>query len=408
MTEDREQDQNSGHRSGLLSSDLCLLTSGPGERQRALARAHGELGPKADQQQQQAGGKEVLVALDHPRGVLLGEFALAAGLDGLVEQRGQVHPRAGVGVGAARDLRQLLQRRAVEPRQHHGAALVLDEAAARIGDEGALRRADAEADDADALRLERLDQGFPVVLRGLAVAEDDEVAVGGRGAEGLDGGLEHRLVVGAALGEVVGVHRGQELPQDLVVGAERALEEGRAGEQHEADALALQAVEQRLDEQLTAVEARGLHVLREHRLGQVHRDEHLARLVEHLLLNRAPLRAGQGDDAQRQAEPEPEARARLRRGVPGAERDVERPGPRAGDLGPVRRGARGVARQLPGKEEHERHEQPEEMRRVEGHAAAGARLRRKGSCGGSAKSAPRNSNAAPGIENQWNSSVVSR
>ena len=69
----------------------------------------------------------------------------------------------------------------------------------------------------------------------------------------------------------------EEVAQHLVVGAERALHERGAGEDDQADALAVQLIEQRVDEQLGARQAGRRHVVGEHAAREVEREHHLAR-----------------------------------------------------------------------------------------------------------------------------------
>ena len=102
----------------------------------------------------------------------------------------------------------------------------------------------------------------------------------------------------------------------------------------------------------------------------------------------------------------------------------ETPRPRRAILGHWGGGAGGVSRQLPGKKEHERHEQPEKMRRMEAHGVVGIEVERGvlgraanarpeaafhlGRSGGRANRAPRKSKIPSGAANHTKSSVVSR
>ena len=90
--------------------------------------------------------------------------------------------------------------------------------------------------------------GAPRVVGGFAVGENDKEAVGGGAlVEGGEGGLDEGGVVGAALREEVGAEVGEKLAENLVVGAERGLKEGGAGEDDEAQPFAgetLEAAEQ--------------------------------------------------------------------------------------------------------------------------------------------------------------------
>src|SRR5207244_2198055 len=114
--------------------------------------------------------------------------------------------------------------------------------------------------------------------------------------------------------------------------------------------------------------------------GEVEREEDVARLREDRLLDPAPLRAGEGGDGEREAEGEPPAgaRARGRRRGGGGAWDLKF---ETGNLQGARaslgaedfrvRVARGreAARQLPGQPEGGQEEEPEKLRRGEGHQA---------------------------------------
>ena len=195
----------------------------------------------------------------------LDERTLAPGLHGLLEHGGQVDPLARIAIGAAGLVGQLLQGATVKFGKHHGATLVLHQTACAVGDHGSGLGTDAESDHADALGLQLGDQRFPVVVGGFAIAQDDQkpVRAVGRG-ERLDRGPQQSGIIGAALGQIIGPEHREKLAQDFVIGAEWALEKGRAGKHEQPHALALEPFEQGLDEQLRAIEARRFHVLRLH------------------------------------------------------------------------------------------------------------------------------------------------
>ena len=162
---------------------------------------------------------------------------------------GEVHPSAGVGVNASGFVGEFAQGRAVEFGENHGAAFILHEGAAAVGDHGTLVGADAEAENADAFGFEFGDLVMPVVGVGFAVAEDDEKTVGrSRRAKSRERGFEQGLVVGAAFGEEVGTKLGEKLAEDLVIGAERTLQNRGAGENFQADAFAFELFEKAGDE----------------------------------------------------------------------------------------------------------------------------------------------------------------
>ncbi len=114
---------------------------------------------------------------------------------------------------------------------------------------------------------------LPALVIGAAVAQHEEEPVRRAGAEGGRRRVDQGGVVGAALRHELGIEGRQELAEDLIVGAERRLQEGRAGKHHEPHPLAAQAVEEGLDQQLGAVQARGLDVRGEHRAGKVERQQ---------------------------------------------------------------------------------------------------------------------------------------
>ena len=223
------------------------------------------------------------------------ELAGAALLHGGFDEGGEIDPGAGVGVDAAGLFGEGAEGGAVEPGEDDCAALVFDEGAVAVGDHGAGAGADAETEDADALGFEIGDVFLPRVGLGFAVAEDDEETVGGAGgAEGGDGGFDESVVVGAALGQVAGVEDGQEFAEDFVVGTERALQEGGAGENDEPDAFAFEPFEETGDEQAGALETVGFYVVGQHAAGEIEGDDDFAGLVEYGFIEAAPLRAGEG------------------------------------------------------------------------------------------------------------------
>ena len=335
--------------------------------------------------------------------MFLGELTLAAGLDRGAQHAGEVEPGAGIAVGAAGLVGQFAQRLAVEFRKDDGAPLVLHEGAAAVRDHRPGFGADAEADRADPLLFQLSDAALPVLVVGLAVAEHDQEAVGrGTGAECLQGGVHERRVVGATLWQVIGGQHGQELAQDFIIRAERTLEKGGAGKDDEADAFAGELLEEGADEQLGAFEARRLDVGREHRAREVNRDHDLAGLVEDGLLDATPLRPGEGDDGQGQAEAQPDAAAPGDGRLARRQREVMVPGLGAHDLGMMPGGEAGAAAQVPDHQGERHGEQPEEVGPGEAHVAFSFRS------GGRANIAPSTSAARPGAAGQWNSSVVTR
>ena len=181
------------------------------------------------------------------------------------DEAGEVEPAAGVAVNSAGGGGEFLECAGFEFREDDGAAFVFDEAAGAVGQHRATERADAEAEDADVFLFQFFGAFFPIVVGGLAVAENHEEAVGSVGvAEGLEGGVEEGAVVGAALREIIGTQGGEEFAENFVIGAEWALEKGGAGKDDEADALALEFFEEGLDEERGAFAARGFDVGRKH------------------------------------------------------------------------------------------------------------------------------------------------
>ena len=410
-----QNEDGSSNRGGSLSGLRYPLSGISGQRQAAGARPHGEFAPEAEQQAEQRGRQRPLESLQLPHLDALLELAAAAGLDRLLEQRAEVDPCAGVGVNAIGGRGEFLQRGAVEPRKHDGAALVLHVTARLVGDERPLGGADPQADHADVFLAQVVDEVPPGVGLALAVAQDDEVAVGrAAGAEGVDHRAQHRLVIRAAHRHERRIERGQKLVEHLVVRAHGHLEEGRAGEHHQADALAAQSVEEALDQQPRALEPRGPHVGREHAARKVEGDDDLARLVEHRLLHAAPLRPGEGHDAEREAEPEQQPSARgvvavADRRVPGS-----RPGPQ--DLRPVAGRLPGAATErIQHRQDGHGGEEPEELGPVKDHGSEGPVMNGEWADAGrrhrvvqARMSAASNRPARPGPANHGKSSVVMR
>ena len=236
-----------------------------GELDVAGAGADGEFGVETHEETPESECEGPLETFGEADGVLLEELTLAARFDGFFDEAGEVEPAAGVAVNSAGGGGEFLECAAFEFREDDGAAFVFDEAAGAVGQHGTTGCADAEAEDADVFLFQFFGAFFPIVVGGLAVAENHEEAVGSVGvAEGLEGGVEEGAVVGAALREIIGTQGGEEFAENFVVGAERALEKGGAGKDDEADALALEFFEEGLDEELGAFEARGFDVGRKH------------------------------------------------------------------------------------------------------------------------------------------------
>src|SRR5690606_7821925 len=200
-------------------------------------------------------------------------------------------------------------------------------------------------------------------------------------------------------GQEVGIEQGEEVADDLVIGAERALQEGGAGEDDEADAFAGGVFEQALGEQAGAVEAAGLDVVGEHRAGEVDGDDDLAGLVEDGFLQASPLRAGEGDGGAGEAEAKPPAGAGASGGVGRGEGESAGAGVGGEDLaagGRTRRAAREVQRE----EEDGEGGEPKEPGVEKAHGVVMAV--------GRVASPARSRKAAPGMANQAKYSSVMR
>ena len=276
----------------------------------AGAWADGEFGVETHEETPESECEGPLETFGEADGVLLEELSLAARFDGFFDEAGEVEPAAGVAVNSAGGGGEFLECAGFEFREDDGAAFVFDEAAGAVGQHRATERADAEAEDADVFLFQFFGAFFPIVVGGLAVAENHEEAVGSVGvAEGLEGGVEEGAVVGAALREIIGTQGGEEFAENFVIGAEWALEKGGAGKDDEADALALEFFEEGLDEELGAFEARGFDVGRQHRTREIDREEDFAGLVEDGFFEPTVLWTGEGENRERRARKEPETDA---------------------------------------------------------------------------------------------------
>src|SRR6185369_1726553 len=102
-----------------------IVAQGDGAR----PRTYWELVVKAHQQTPQRERERPLKSLDVAERGFVDEAAFLAGVDRLIDEFGEIDPRAGIAVNATCHLRELLERPGFEFRQHHRAALVFDEAA---------------------------------------------------------------------------------------------------------------------------------------------------------------------------------------------------------------------------------------------------------------------------------------
>ena len=179
--------------------------------------------------------------------------------------------------------------------------------AVQDGDGLALGAADRHREDADAGFREIGGRGERISALVLAVGDQQHRLSRIAAAAA----VEHfaRLVEGIGDGRSLRRHAdrldgAQEQPGCGVVGGERALDERVAGEHHQADAISVQAVEERRDFQLRALDARRLHVPREHAVRGVERDDQIhARALDHIGAL-AALRAGGREEKEEQAQAE--------------------------------------------------------------------------------------------------------
>ena len=244
-----------------------------------------------------------MVTLDEPNRVFLEELTFLSGFDGGLNERGEIDPGRGIAVNAAGHIGELAERVGFEFGKDDGAAVVFDETVGTVGNHRAGGGADAKRQDADVFLFQFLGGGFPRLVGGFTVREDDEKTIG-RAAllEGGERGRDEGAVIGAAFGQIVGAEIGEKFTENLIVGAERRLQKRRAREYDETDALASETFEQRLDEELGALEARRFDVGREHRAREIDGEEDFPGLIEDRLVDAAVLRAGEGGDGERETE----------------------------------------------------------------------------------------------------------
>src|SRR5690606_9270047 len=187
----------------------------------------------------------------------------------------------------------LAERALLAPSDHALArrvGLVADAlAAAEDGDRPAPLGPDADSQQRDAFAAEGVGGVFEAALVVLAVGDDDDGAGARRAGgavlvgEGPAGGEERVGEVGALRGDEAGVGGVEEEAEGRVVAREGALEEGVAGEDDEAEAVAAPGLGHPGDGEAGALEPARRHVLGEHRDGDVEGEDE----VEALLLRLA-------------------------------------------------------------------------------------------------------------------------
>ena len=255
---------------------------------------------RLDQQEQEGQRERDLVARVEAafEGAL--ELAFLERGDVVAVELRQAEPGAGgVQVDAAGIDRDALERRLVEPRLDHLALAILEEAPVLARDELALRCADADGEDVHAALLGARDRSVEIALVALAVGDQhDRLVVALASLEGLEAGIDRRCQRGASARDDADLDGVETLQERAPIEGERALEERRARESHQAETVAAGLGDEIADRELGAGEAVGLHVGREHAARGVERDHQVDSLALHLLPAESPHRAGQGDDHQ--------------------------------------------------------------------------------------------------------------
>ena len=110
--------------------------------------------------------------------------------------------------------------------------------------------------------------------------------------------------IGAAFRDGLGVEIVDRIDGGVVVDREGRLEEGAAGKGDQADAIALQLVDQILRREFDPLETIRLHVVREHAARNVDREEQVESLAFHLVVGVAPARSRQANEDEAEDEKE--------------------------------------------------------------------------------------------------------
>ncbi len=222
-------------------------------------------------------------------------------------------------VGAAGRLGDLAEAGFVEPRLDDLAPRVVDEVGparvVRNRDQIALRRADADGIDLEAV-LGRLLGGVDRrALEVFAVGhEDEELGAARLGPEGFLGLADRAGDIGPAARDRGGVERVDRLPEGVPVERQRAFEEGFSGEGDQPQPVPVEPVGQIVDRHPGPGQPVGLHVLGQHALRGVDREEDIDAPLLRLLPEITGLGPGQRDEEAGQAEEEEESFDRAARG----------------------------------------------------------------------------------------------
>ena len=226
---------------------------------------------------------------------------------------------------------------------------------------GGVGRADADRVDPHAERARRLRGDVGRRLAGVvgAVGDEHDRARLRRQLLELAQGERERGADGGAVGQESDVHPIEHLAEQVGIGGERRLEEGAAGEDHEADEIALTPPRELGEHAARDLEpVAGLEVRRLHAARDVQRDHDVARLAADLLHVVRLLRPCERHDEKRETadpervgQPAPARRASHGRVVEKAERRESDPvrgrsaamGPQFASRGPgARRAAAGT------------------------------------------------------------------